>query len=193
VYSFGAYVNDNVPLRELPPPDRPDNDDVTAVLYKGAAPFGFRPEPRHVWKMPQLVHKIAAGEAMSAAILVDETLVTWGRDIAGELGRHITEEQRDLLLQAKEDEDDENKKAHLGRMISDDFFTPKPVIYNPPIEGRYNVLNVACGAYHMLAVVRRGGSLSSAVYGCGNNILGQLGLGDTENRNVLTLVRVFLL
>ena len=41
-----------------------------------------------------------------------------------------------------------------------------------------DIKSVSCGAYHTLILKNDG-----ALWGCGNNEYGQLGLGDTNNRN----------
>jgi alpha-tubulin suppressor-like RCC1 family protein len=186
VYVAGSYVMDNKSWREEAPPDQPDQDYTDTELYEGAAPRGFRDQPRHVYRLPQLVDKIFAGTSMSAARLVDGTLMTWGSDAKGELGRGSTEENCEIVLNPK----DKNEKKRAFEIMKHDFLVPKPVKYSPAI-GKHIVLDVACGQNHMLVVLREEDSFETKVYGTGLNQYGQLGLGDATNRNVLTLVSIF--
>ena len=183
VYVGGSYVIENRSWREEPPPDHPDEDDTETTLYEGAAPHGFREGPRHVFKMPSIVDRIYAGSSMSAARLVDGTLVTWGCDAQGELGRGSPKEICDIVQKA---ENAAGKDVRLKTM-KDNFLIPKPVEFSEPI-GKYVVLDVACGKNYMLVVVRLGNDQETRVYGTGLNAYGQLGLGDQNARNVLTLV-----
>jgi regulator of chromosome condensation len=185
VYVAGSYVMDNKSWREEAPPDQPDQDYTDTELYEGAAPRGFRDQPRHVYRLPQLVDKIFAGTSMSAARLADGTLMTWGCDAKGELGRGSTVETCDIVLNPK----DANEKKKAFEIMKHDFLIPKPVKYSPAI-GKHIVLDVACGQNHMLVVLREEDSFETKVYGTGLNQYGQLGLGDNTNRNVLTLVSI---
>lgn len=183
VYVAGSYLIDNKAWREEPPPDQPDKDNTLTELYEGAAPLGFREEPRHVYRMPQLVDQIYAGSSMSAARLADGTLVTWGCDAKGELGRGTPAEISDTVLNPK----DSAEKELCVKIMKDDFLIPKPVKFSHPM-GKHVVLDVACGQNHMLVVVRLVGQSGTRVYGTGLNQYGQLGLGDEKNRNELTLI-----
>ena len=183
VYVAGSYLIDNKAWREEPPPDQPDNDNTATELYEGAAPRGFREEARHIYKMPQQVDRIYAGSSMSAARLVDGTLVTWGCDAKGELGRGSSEEDCNTVLNPI----DSAAKKRCKQIMTDDFLIPKPVKYADNI-GPHIVVDVACGQNHMLVVVKENGSFETRVYATGLNQYGQLGLGDQINRNVLTLV-----
>ena len=183
VYVGGSYLLENRSWREEPPPDHPDEDDTATVLYEGAAPRGFREGPRHVFKMPSFVDRIYAGSSMSAARLVNGTLVTWGCDAKGELGRGSGEEICGIVLNPK----NAAEEAVRFETMKDDFLIPKPVKFSEAI-GEYVVLDVACGQNHMLVVVRLGSDQETRVYGTGLNQYGQLGLGDRIDRNVLTLV-----
>jgi regulator of chromosome condensation len=184
VYSWGGYITDNKPWRNSAPPDRPDKDTVDSELYKGAAPKGFREEPRHVHDMPQKVFSITAGQGMSVAILMDGTAVTWGIDTCGELGRGITKEARHIFLHADTDEEKEER----NQIVLNQLVKPLPVIFSPPI-GKHVVWNISCGQSHMLMVVKKDGETYTDVYGTGLNQYGQLGLGHTESQNCLTKVR----
>ena len=182
-YVAGSYLIDNRAWREEPPPDQPDKDNTKTELYEGAAPKGFREEPRHVYKMPQRVDHVWAGTAMSAARLADGTLVTWGSDQKGELGRGSSEERCEIVLTPKTDAE-VVKRLEIMRT---DFLIPKAVKYSPSLE-QHLVLDVACGQNHMLVVVRESGSTETMVFATGLNQYGQLGLGDETSRNVLTFV-----
>lgn len=198
VYVHGCYPHpmESTTWREVPPADFPDKDNTLTERYEGAAPRGYREEPRHVWNLPQLAVKVAAGTSMSAAVLMDGTLVTWGHDGAGELGRGIDDEMRAVHKQYRAAKDEAGKTRYASEMTRL-FFTPKPVVYNPPL-GEHEVLDVACGQSHTLVVVRNKGDLRTKVYAAGLNQMGQLGLPGSkkrglENRNILTLVSTALI
>jgi len=116
---------------------------------------------------------------------VDGTLVTWGLDTSGELGRGIEADTRSDMKEYKTFEG--VKKKQLQELAKSTFLIPKPVVYEPPV-GKHTVLDVACGDYHILVVVQREGDDGPVVYSSGLNQYGQLGQGDDQNRNVLTLV-----
>lgn len=202
VYQFGCYADsENNAWREMPPADFPDTDDTGTELYKGAAPRGYREEPRHLHMMPQKVQRVFTGGSMSAVLLQDSTILTWGIDACGELGQNNNEHKRDVLKTIKqasgdaraEDISDEERRKHQNTVdrclqkIKEDFLKPKKVVYDPPL-GQHFVLDVACGANHMLVVVRHSGSAESMVYATGLNNYGQLGLGHENNIQKLTLI-----
>ena len=69
--------------------------------------------------------------------------------------------------------------------LLDKFLTPLPVQYET--VAKRQVFNLACGAYHLLvAAMDEDGKVR--LYASGLNQYGQLGLGDTETRHVLTKV-----
>ena len=75
-------------------------------------------------------------------------------------------------------------------ILEDHFMQPKPVMFAhlPPIPPK--VIAVACGLYHIVVVARDPQNSHGKLYTSGLNNYGQLGHGDTENRDVLTLVRL---
>jgi len=202
VYQFGCFADsENSLWREMPPPDFPDTDNVNTELYKGAAPRGFREGPRHLYMMPQSVLKVYAGGAMSAVLLKDNTLLTWGVDERGELGQDNSPSKREVFKTIKRasgnvrdedisEEERKNYKSTIDRclkQIKEEFLTPRKVVYDPPLDNQY-VVDVAFGAFHMLVVVRRKNSVESLVYGAGLNQYGQLGLGHQDDAQKLTLI-----
>jgi alpha-tubulin suppressor-like RCC1 family protein len=62
----------------------------------------------------------------------------------------------------------------------------------PGIFRRREVVQIACGSCHWLALVKQGNSKATEVYSLGCNGDGQLGLGDGANRGELTQVRKFV-
>ena len=69
------------------------------------------------------------------------------------------------------------------------FLCPQPVMFAHQPVITPTVIAVSCGVLHMLVVARDPNSNHGKLYTSGFNGYGQLGHGDTENRNVLTLVR----
>lgn len=70
-------------------------------------------------------------------------------------------------------------------LLRDKFLTPLPVQYDT--LGKRKVLNLACGGNHLL-VAALDSDGKARLYAAGLNQYGQLGLGDKENRHVLTKV-----
>jgi regulator of chromosome condensation len=179
VYMWGSYRDsEGRKFRHLPPPD----DDRTSTGRKDIKqleddereewyhpPRGNQDWPVHVC-LEKKARDISAGEGWAAALLEDESLVTWGIGTHGEMGRKVP----------KLDKKTPNK------VIIDEFLTPKPPVWSGPL-GRKRVSAVSCGAYHLLAVVREAGM---NVYSCGLNQYGQLGLGNEETKYELTKVRI---
>jgi len=96
--------------------------------------------------------KIAAGVAHSCAVLDPDTVKCWGKNDRGQLGRGDTD--------ARGDEPDEMSVL-------------TPIDLGPDVV----VLDVVAGAVHTCALLR-GGQIKC----WGGNDLGQLGLGNTEDR-----------
>ena len=99
------------------------------------------------------VVQVAAGNLHTACLTADGLVYTWGRGHQGWLGLGDTED----------------------RVV--------PTLVRGGLEGR-KVLQIAAGTNHTMCVTAEG-----AVFACGYNILGQLGVGDRENRLVPTLLR----
>ena len=196
VYMSGGYRSDGDFFREMPPKDHPDDD---ILRYNDGpmppAPAGFRDTPRHVWQMPGPVRFVACGGWFSAAILFDGTIYTWGLDVAGELGRKVTKEERESLVSRVDHPDGKGyDKVFNNDLLNNRLLKPLPPIWagmSPSIKMK--VLHVACGESFLIVAARQYGSGESAVYGTGLNQYGQLGLGDKKNRDELTLVRALVL
>jgi alpha-tubulin suppressor-like RCC1 family protein len=141
------------------------NEDESKDNY--IPPRGTQDWPVHLI-LDKKAKDISAGEGWGAAILEDETIVTWGVGTSGEMAREVPEL---------------GKKTSMQVVISE-VLTPKPPAWNG-LAGKRKVAAISCGGFHFLAVVREVGM---SVYGSGLNQYGQLGLGDQVNRYELTRV-----
>lgn len=185
VFTFGAVKDDegrnfcfeppkDDPRPTISPRDMAKVESGDEDIERLTVPLGKNNHPVHLTKMPKKVTAISAGEHINAAILEDNTLVTWGLGITGEMARPVCKV---------------TKKTSLD-LITRERLTPHPVQWaGPPLKR--TVLQVSCGSFHLLAVSREGNNQLS-VYSSGLNQYGQLGLGDTENRNTLTKVSLVL-
>lgn len=192
VYMTGGYKSSEGKFwRDMPPPDVPDQDPVLSEgMSNEPAPRGYRDLPRHVWQLPQRARAIACGGSMNAAILYDQSLVTWGWDNCGELGRKIMEQERkDVLKRVDRPSGKGYDEVVDQKLIQERFLKPLPPLWKGMLPNtKMSVLSVSCGDSHMLVAARKPGSADSHVYSTGLNNYGQLGLGDTKNRSELTLV-----
>lgn len=172
VYTMGCFRDyDDTKLREKPLDI--EERDRNGKKY----PKGCHYTPCHVYDMPPgTVNDMALGTWMAACIVGDD-LVTWGVGTKGELGRKLPMEE----FRNKATDGEYNVEAL-------DKYGLKPTIV-PSLQGK-QAISVCCGQGHLMVVVRELGSLESTVYGSGINNDGQLGLGDTKNRLVLTPVRM---
>lgn len=84
--------------------------------------------------------------------------------------------------------DKDNKFVGYDFDVLQKFMTPLPPIFDCPKQNK-KVMNVGCGGYHLLVAAIDEGEDSVKLYASGLNQYGQLGLGDTENRHMLTRVR----
>ncbi|KAL7488195.1 hypothetical protein ACHAW6_013783 [Cyclotella cf. meneghiniana] len=180
LFMWGSYRDKEGRLfRHMPPPDddriptgRKDmsqlREDETEECF--IPPRGTQDWPLHLC-MDKKTKDICAGDGWCAAILEDETIVTWGIGTTGEMARKVPPL-------------DKNTPNHV---VISEFLTPKPPIWSG-LPGKKKVTAIACGCYHLLAVVREGGM---NVYGSGLNQYGQLGLGDIVNRHELTKIDFF--
>ncbi|TMW65848.1 hypothetical protein Poli38472_003613 [Pythium oligandrum] len=95
---------------------------------------------------------------------------SWGLGEMGQLGRKVN-------AQMKNDKDE-----YEVDMVFREHLTPGRVTLGtdelPPVK------DIGCGSYHMLVTLAANGYL----YTCGLNNYGQLGIGTTENHDVLQLV-----
>jgi alpha-tubulin suppressor-like RCC1 family protein len=137
-------------------------------------PFYSNDWPVHVVNVPRKAKSIAAGGEISAALLEDDTIVTWGMGSIGDLGRPT------LKL---------DKKTPLDLVVKE-YLTPLPPQWAMPSPKR-SVLSMACGGFHILVSVREQEDGRLNVYSSGLNQYGQLGLGDLVNRDKLTKIEHF--
>ena len=86
--------------------------------------------------------------------------------------------------------------AYFVEIVRDSHLVPKPVLWDdipPSLDYKRNVLNVACGGFHLLVIANdvqsgNGEEGGNAIYSSGLNNYGQLGLGDRKNRDKLIRV-----
>ena len=184
-------------------------DPKAASLGGDMSIKGNNKTPVHVHRMPGRVKFIASGGACNAAILEDDSLVTWGIGLNGELarsedmvagcvykpgdsnqekklvtGQPVSVDHLDaIFLQVKD-----GKKTFFDDTIRDKFLNPLPVKF---ANGRSDmvVTHVAIGESHILVCARVPGESSSRAYSAGNGAYGKLGHGDENPRHALTLVR----
>jgi len=122
---------------------------------------------------PGRAKDISAGDGFCAALLEDNSLVTWGVGQSGEMGR----EMPDLK--------DSKIKKRITEIVPDVFLNPQPPLYHQPAIKR-RIIDLACGGFHFLAVSKENGA--NSVYSTGLNQYGQLGHGDETNRSKLTKI-----
>jgi alpha-tubulin suppressor-like RCC1 family protein len=187
---FVSYKDvDSQHFSDLRPPDDDNQND------KGSGPgsvLGHRCEPVHVFQLPGRAKFIAAGGSINAAILEDDSLVTWGMGHSGQLAR--TQDVTDLrdsnnlidLGHAYYMRMKNGQKTYLEDLVKDTFLTPKPVKWEIP--GPKIVTHVSCGGEHILVAARTPGATSSRLYAAGGNAYGKLGVGDEYPRHELVLV-----
>ena len=216
VYMFGAYKDvEGKSWRDVSPsderrshPDPPKN---------GSSPKYPQYWPQHVWQMPGKCITIQCGASFNAAIVVNKNngnnmCVTWcigtvqtsgigtvphGVD-TGNFARPV-----DDIKNYQFDPDAEENKgnndpyaAYFVEIVRDSHLVPKPVLWDdipPSLDYKRNVLNVACGGFHLLVIANdvqsgNGEEGGNTIYSCGLNNYGQLGLGDTKNRDKLIRV-----
>lgn len=150
-----------------------------------------RSTPCHVHQIQKRVKFIACGVSFNAAILEDNTLLTWGMGHNGELARSA-----DMTTPNKEGEFDlgQNyvKNMETGKykldIVAEKFLTPGPPRWADKKGANRIVTYVACGGYHILVAAKDTPSGISKLYTSGLNNYGQLGHGDHKNRHELTLV-----
>jgi regulator of chromosome condensation len=181
VYTWGALRDsDSRKFRSMPPLD----DNRTPTGYKDMnnleededpqlyhPPLGKQEWPLQVIDIPGRVKDVSAGNEFIVALLEDDSIVTWGLGQCGELARPVPK-------LGKETSND---------IVIRDFLKPQVPVWEGPMM-KHTVVTVACGGFHLLVVTRdSGGPLD--VYSSGLNLNGQLGYGDTRNREVLTKIQ----
>lgn len=130
-------------------------------------PRGNQDYPAHLVDLRKKAKDISAGGSFAAVLLEDDSIVTFGPGECGELGRTVPKLDKKTPME----------------IVKSKFMTPLP-----PLNFKQTVLSISCGGYHLLAVTRENGL---SVYSTGLNQYGQLGLGDIENRQVLTKIKFF--
>ena len=202
VYSTGMYKDpDSGKFRD----PRPGDDPVLLVSGEeddGTSPHGSHPTPVHVYRLPGRVKFVASGGSCNAAILQDDSLVTWGMGFMGELARSQTMVQgcvdREDPLQKPLGVDQleqlylkvvDGKKIFFPDAIRDKFLKPSPVIF---ANGRKDMIvtHVDMGEQHLLVCARAPGEPFSRAYSAGAGAYGKLGHGNELPRHALTLVRL---
>jgi len=170
-------------FRPMPPPDVPDDDWGKA---QAPAPLGMRWAPRQLL-LPGKAIKIFAGTTMAAILLEGGSLVTFGLDSSGELGRGISDEDRKSRFVEIKDE----RPKPVPEEIEKRFMTPKHVQF-PAAYGKMVVIDVSMGIHHMMVVAHKWGEVETSVFCAGGNNYSQLGIRGTEaKKNTLTLVPYF--
>ncbi|KAL3771565.1 hypothetical protein ACHAWU_003740 [Discostella pseudostelligera] len=180
VYMWGTYKDtDNRSFKHMPPADdtrTPTGYKDMNKLEKNEDPMWYHPPrgsqdwPLHIVDMPQRAKDISAGRGVNAALLEDDTLVTWGMGDKGELARPVPNLDKETPME----------------IVKSEYLMPKPPLWDGPTLLDRKVLSMACGEYHLLVVTKELGELN--VYSSGLNNYGQLGHGDNENRSILTKV-----
>mmetsp|Transcript_7349 Transcript_7349/g.21691 ORF Transcript_7349/g.21691 Transcript_7349/m.21691 type:complete len:629 (-) Transcript_7349:136-2022(-) len=143
------------------------------------SPKGVQMWPIHVYRFPKKAKYIAAGAAFNAAHLVDGSIVTWGTDESGELGRPVGK----IVDKATGNYDIEAVLNQHMRPLS-------PQFENPSVKK--TVERLACGGWHLLVVARGDDASGLSVYSTGLNNYGQLGQGDSgpdTSRSILTKIK----
>jgi len=76
------------------------------------------------------------------------------------------------------------------QLVMEHFLTPKAPRWAGPVPfPKRHVLSVACGSTHLVVAACGSESSMPFLYTTGRNPYGQLGLGDTEDRHMLTRVK----
>jgi alpha-tubulin suppressor-like RCC1 family protein len=124
-----------------------------------------------------------------------------GMGLFGQMARSATMTQPDndgkyaikkMFLNDVTDSEGDTRSVPAEAVVKESFLKPKPVIFASQPNLQRRVIEVACGMNHMLVVARNPQSVSGRgnLYSAGLNQYGQLGMGDTDERHALTLVRV---
>lgn len=165
------------------PPRQPDTYGI--IKHKAT--------PIHIKLLKEIV-AVYSGGNFCAVLTKDRQVLTFGFGCMGELARSPSMAKKDASGNFDLTTNFfKNKKADSWGwlnmdLLRDKFLTPLPVQYES--LGKRQVLNLACGAWHLL-VVAMDEDGTVRLYSSGLNQYGQLGLGDHENRHVLTKVPFF--
>lgn len=183
LFFFGAYKDkDGRHWRDVPPENWPlsskeaetklkaeikqKNEDGDLVIYD-PPPRGIQSFPAPVALMDQDVEvkAVACTNSSNVALLSNGEIRTWGFGECGELGRKVPATR----VNGKYSIDD----------IRNYYLKPSPPTWE---MGRaHQVDKIGCGGYHILVKTHE-----FRLFTCGLNNYGQLGLGDTIDRDTLT-------
>ena len=194
VFFFGSYRDkEGRKWRDLPPSDDPrikvevklrTAEEIEENKGPEQPPKGMQRWPIHVHRIEgKKVKMIDCNASSNIAVLEDDTIVTWGMGESGEMAREIPPARN------------QDGTYDVGA-IRDQLFKPTPVVFGGPQNVRREIVDVACGLYHTIVIVREFDGKSSKgllrVYTCGANNYGQLGRGDVGvNYNTLEPVEDF--
>lgn len=169
VYMWGAYKDkEGRSWRDIPPSGWPEYHYKNEE-HKDLPPRGIQKFPTPVSLMKdRKVEMVVCGSSFNAAVLDDRSLVTWGIGECGELGRPSKAIRRP-------------DGSYDLDTIRQQYLTPMPPLWSS--GSNHLVHSVACGAYHTL-IITQGLRVATA----GLNNYGQLGHGDTKNRDRFTFV-----
>ena len=121
------------------------------------------------------VVEVVCGSVYSLALCEDGSAWSWGLGESGELGRQV------CPTKAGPD------APYNMEGIENDHLTPAPMQTSSG-EPVHNVRTMGAGAYHSMVVIGNESTARSGLYTCGLSNYGQLGLGNNENRFLLTRV-----
>jgi len=193
VYFFGSYRDkEGRKFRDLPPSDDPRTrvevklrtaEEIEENKGPEQPPKGMQRWPIHVVRIKSKVKSIACNASSNVALTEDDTLLTWGVGESGEMARETPP--------ARNPDGSYNVVA-----IRDQLVNPTAVVFGGPQNVHREIVDVACGLYHTIVIVREFDGNSSngllRVYTCGANNYGQLGRGKVgEFYNTLEPVEDF--
>ncbi|KAL3756840.1 hypothetical protein ACHAWU_005102, partial [Discostella pseudostelligera] len=151
IYIWGVYdhcdAGSGKTVRHIAENDDDDPNFPVQLLY----------EPK------QKAKSISSGSDFCAALLDDNTMVTWGIGTEGQMARDVP------------------KFKEASDEAIEDMLYPKPPLWDDGMPRK--VLSLACGYNHLLVVVE-----NHEVYSSGVNNRGQLGHGDLIGRQSLTKI-----
>ncbi|CAB9523143.1 RCC1 domain-containing protein 1 [Seminavis robusta] len=187
VYTCGMYTNgDGKQVRDERPPDCLIDQDVSD---RGSV-LGRHNQPVHVFQLPGRAKFIAAGGSTNAAILEDDSLVTWGMGQSGQMARSA-----DMTsLKDEEGHPEIGEKCNMDAdgfkqdVLKEHYLKPKRVLWSTLPTIQRTVTHVAIGEHHILVAARSPQDSSSRLYSSGSGAWGILGHGDEQPRHALTLV-----
>lgn len=181
VYFWGSLRDkDGKKWRCLPPSDDPrirvevnlrTAEEIEENKAPDQPPKGMQRWPIHI-PLPGKAKKIACTASSIAAVMEDDTIITWGMGESGEMGRDVPPARN------------EQTGHYYLREIRDKLLKPTPITFGGPENVRREIVTIACGLYNMVVVVREYDGKSPTgllrVYTCGTNNYGQLGWGFVD-------------